>query len=344
MRASEIARLVGGTFESGAGDPELVDVAPLDRAGPEHLTFLADPKYLLYLEGAQAGAVLISESLTMRGSTSLPRIVVRDVHGALATLLARFHPEPAPRPGIHSTAVIGAGVRLGEGVTIGPYAILGDQAVIGARSRIGPHAVVGAGAELGNEVVIHAAVTLYPGVRLGDRCIIHSGARIGSDGYGYTWADGGHRKVPQVGGCILGRDVEVGANSTIDRGSVGATEIGNGVKIDNLVHIGHNVRIGDHTLIIAQVGISGSVTIGSRATLAGQVGVSGHLKIGDGVVLTAKSGVWGSLTEPGIYSGHPARPHKETLRQQASLARLPRLIERLRALEQAVFGRNQSKE
>jgi UDP-3-O-[3-hydroxymyristoyl] glucosamine N-acyltransferase len=341
LKASEAAELVEGTFE-GSADPDLVDVAPLDRAGPEHLSFLADPKYLPYLEGAQAGAVLIAESLTMRGSTTLPRIVVKDVHGALATLLTRFHPPPAVQPGIHPTAILGSGAQLGEDVTIGPYAVLGSGVQVGPGTQVGTHCTVGDGVRLGRGVILHADVTIYPGATVGDRTIVHSGARIGSDGYGYRFVDGAHRKIPQVGGCIIGNDVEIGANTTIDRGSVGATEIGDGVKIDNLVHIGHNVRIGPHTLVVAQVGISGSVVIGSRVTLGGQVGVGGHLHIGDGVVVAAKSGVWGSLMEPGVYSGNPARPHKETLRQQAGLARLSGLVRRLRALERAVFGREDS--
>jgi UDP-3-O-[3-hydroxymyristoyl] glucosamine N-acyltransferase len=321
-----------------------VDVAPLDRAGPEHLSFLADPKYLPYLANAQAGAVLIAESLTMRGSTTLPRIVVRDVHRALATLLQRFHPEPVSEPGIHPTAVLGKGVEAGLDVVIGPYVVVGAGVGVGAGARLGAHCVIGDGCRIGAGVVLHPGVTLYPGVVIGDRSIVHSGARLGADGYGYTWVDGAHHKVPQVGGCVIGRDVEIGANSTIDRGSIGSTEIGDGVKIDNLVHIGHNVRVGAHSLIVAQVGVSGSVEIGSRATLGGQVGVSGHLRIGDGVILAAKSGVWGDITEPGVYSGNPARPHKEVLRQQAGIARLSGLIKRLRELERAVFGRNESEE
>ena len=343
MKASEIARLVSGTFE-GQADPELVDVAPLDRAGPQHLSFLADAKYLAYLDGAQAGAVLIAESLTMRGSTKLPRIVVKDVHRALASLLEQFHPAPIQAPGIHPTAVLGTGVRLGDGVSVGAYVVLGAGVVMGAGSIIGPHTVIGDGCELGTNVVVHSGVTLYSRVKVGDRSIIHSGARIGSDGYGYATVGGEHRKIPQVGSCILGNDVEVGANTTIDRGSIGATEIGDGVKIDNLVHIGHNCRIGSHTLIVALVGVSGSTTIGRGVMIGGQVGTKGHMRIGDNVVIAGQSGVWGDLLEPGVYSGNPARPHKDELKSQASLARLPKLMQRLRALEQAVFGRKSSGE
>jgi UDP-3-O-[3-hydroxymyristoyl] glucosamine N-acyltransferase len=343
LKASEIAQLVEGTFK-GSADPDLVDLAPLDRAGPEHLSFLADPKYLPYLANAQAGAVLIAESLTNRGSTTLTPNVVRDVHNALLTLLQRFHPEPVPEPGIHPTAVLGAGVAIGQNIVIGPYAVLGEGVVVGSGTRVGAHCTVAEGCRIGAGVVLHPGVTLYPGVVIGDRSIVHSGARLGADGYGYTWKDGGHRKVPQVGGCVIGNDVEIGANTTIDRGSIGSTEIGDGVKIDNLVHIGHNVRVGAHSLIVAQVGVSGSVDIGKGATLGGQVGVGGHLRIGDGVIVAAKSGVWGTITEPGVYSGSPARPHKETLRQQAGIARLAGVVKRLRALERAVFGRNDSEE
>ncbi len=343
MKASEIARLVSGSFE-GPTDPELVDIAPLDQAGPQHLSFLADAKYLPYLEGAQAGAVLIAESLTMRGSTKLPRIVVKDVRHALAKLLEQFHPAPPVQPGIHSTAILGAGVRLGPDVSIGPYVVLGEGVGVGAGTCIGANSVIGDACELGAAVVIHPGVTLYARVKVGDRSIIHSGARIGSDGYGYTLVDGEHRKIPQVGRCIIGNDVEIGANTTIDRGSIGATEIGDGVKIDSQVQIGHNCRIGPHSLIIAQVGMSGSTIVGARVTIGGQTGTKGHLRIADNVVLSARAGVWTDILEPGIYGGNPARPHQDYLKAQASVARLPKLLKRLRALEQAVFGRKSSEE
>lgn len=337
MKASEIAALVGGILE-GTADPELLDLAPIDRAGPEHLTFLADARYASYLEQAQAGAILISESLTARGGTQLPRIVVQDVHRALGVLLARFHPEPEAPPGIHPTAVLGTGVDLGPDVRIGPYAVIGAGTVIGARAQVGANVVVGENCRLGEAVVVHAQATLYRGVRIGARSIIHSGARIGSDGFGYTPTETGLQKIPQAGGCILGEDVEIGANTTIDRGSVGATEIGNGVKIDNLVHIGHNVRVGDHTVIVAQVGISGSTRIGRRVQMGGQAGINGHIEICDGAVIAGQAGVFSSITEPGVYSGWPARPHKETLRTQALTARLPGLLQRLRAVERKLSG------
>lgn len=258
----------------------------------------------------------------MRGSSSLPRIVVKDVYRALALVLEQMYPPTQPLPGVHPSAVLGRGVVLGSDVSIGAGAVIGDRCLIG------------------DGCILHPQVTLYPGVRVGARTIIHSGARIGSDGFGYVPVEGKHQKVPQVGECIIGEDVEIGANTTIDRGSIGATEIGDDVKIDNLVHIGHNVRVGAHSIIVAQTGISGSVTVGQRVTLAGQVGVVGHLRIADNVTIGGKSVVWGSIDEPGVYSGNPARPHKESLRTQAAVARLPELMKRLRALEHKILGKS----
>jgi UDP-3-O-[3-hydroxymyristoyl] glucosamine N-acyltransferase len=339
VKASEIAAVVGGTFEGGA-DPELTGLAPLDRAGPTELSFLAHPRYASYVAVTRAGAVLVAQTLAERATgLGTPGIIVGDVHRALATLLPLFHPEPAPTPGIHATAVIGRAVELGDAVEVGAYAVLGERVRLGASTRVGAHCVIGADCVLGDGVVLHPHVTLYPRARIGPRSILHSGVRVGVDGFGYAFSAGGHQKVPQVGACVIGADVEIGANSTIDRGSVGATEIGDGVKIDNLVHIAHNVRIGEHSIIVAQVGIAGSTTIGRGVTLAGQAGIPGHLTIGDGATVAAQAGVFGDIPPGAVYSGYPARPHKESLRASAGMARLPQLVKRIRALEQALFGR-----
>lgn len=337
MKASEIAQLVGGTLEGGS-DPELGGVAPLERAGPEELTFLASPRYLAYLAKSRGGALLIEAALVDRGRTAMPRIVVRDVHKALALVLSQLYAEPRVAPGVHPTAVVGTGTRLGMDVTVGAYAVLGDGVVVGDRVRIGAHTVVGDECELAEDVVLHPHVTLYRGVKVGARSVLHSGARAGRDGFGYVWSDGLHRKVPQVGGCVIGADVEIGANSTVDRGSVGDTEVGDDVKIDNLVHLGHNVRIGPHTVIVAQVGVSGSTTVGRGVTLAGQAGIQGHITIGDGATIGGQAGVFGDVPAGAVYSGYPARPHREALRAQAGVFQLPKLMKRLRALERAIFG------
>jgi UDP-3-O-[3-hydroxymyristoyl] glucosamine N-acyltransferase len=340
VKASAIAQLVGGQLEGGA-DPDITGVAPLDRAGPADLSFLAHAKYAPYVAGSSASVVLVVPALVERVSAR-PRIVVQDVHRALAELLPRLYPPAAPVPGVHATAVIGRGASLGAEVSVAAYAVIGAGVRVGERTRIGPHVTIGDGCEIGEDVVLHAHVSLYPGVRLGARSIVHAGARLGVDGFGYVFADGAHRKVPQVGSCVIGDDVEIGANTTIDRGSIGATEIGRGVKIDNLVHIAHNVRVGDDSIIVAQVGIAGSTTVGKRVTLAGQSGVPGHVHIGDGATVAAKAGVFGDVPAGEVYSGYPARPHRESLRAQAALARLPKLMERLRALERALLGRTGS--
>lgn len=328
----------------GGTDPEITGVSPLDRAGSAELSFLASARYLPYFRGSRAGAVLLTEAHAAEPGYDGARIVVRDVHRALALLLPRLYPEPTPEPGVHPTAVIAEGVVLGAGVSIGPYVVVERDTRLGAGVRVGAHTVVGEGCELADGVVLHAQVTLYPGVRIGARSIIHSGVRLGVDGFGYVFAEGLHRKVPQVGGCHIGADVEIGANSTVDRGSIGFTEIGDNVKIDNMVHIGHNVRVGDRSLLVAQVGVAGSTVIGEGVTLGGQAGVAGHLTIEAGTTVAAQAGVFGDLPGGAVYSGYPARPHKEALRAQAGLSRLPRLIRRIQALEQAIFGRGTPEE
>jgi UDP-3-O-[3-hydroxymyristoyl] glucosamine N-acyltransferase len=333
MKASEIAALVGGAFE-GATDPEISGVAAIDRAGAEDLTFVAHPKYAAYLPQARAAALLVSNELVARADSALPRIVVKDVHRALAQVLAHFYPEARPPAGIHPTAVIGEGAELGNDVVIEAYAVIGARARIGDRVWIGAHTVIGDDCMLADDVRLHPHVTLYSKVTMGERCIMHSGARIGSDGFGYTFVNGQHRKVPQVGGVVIGNDVEIGANSTVDRGSVGPTEIGNGVKIDNLVHVAHNVRIGDLSVIVAQVGISGSTVLGKGVTLAGQSGLPGHLHIGDGATIGAKSAPIGDVPAGATYTGFPAVPHREFLRAQGALLKLHDLQKRVRALEQ----------
>lgn len=343
MKASEIAALVGGTLKGGA-DPELSGVAPLERAQPTELSFLAHPRYVAYVQRSEAGALLVSEELEARVGEGRTRIVVRDVHRALALVLNRLYPERPFEAGVHPTAIVHEEAVLGTGVAVGPYAVIGRGARIGDRARIGAHVVIGEDCEVGDDVVLHPHVTLYPGVRVGPRSILHSGVRVGVDGFGYVFVDGAHRKVPQVGGCRIGADVEIGANTTIDRGSIGETEIGDGVKIDNLVHIGHNVRIGAHSIVVAQVGVAGSSTIGRGVTLAGQVGIPGHVTIGDGATIAAQAGVFGDVPAGAVYSGYPARPHKEALRAQAALFRLPEVMKRIRALERALFGREAAEE
>jgi UDP-3-O-[3-hydroxymyristoyl] glucosamine N-acyltransferase len=343
VKASDIAQLVDGTLKEGGDDPDLTGVAPLDRAGPADLTLLAHARYVRHLEATRAGAILVNRSLADRCGNR-PRIEVEDAHAALARLLPVLYPRGAGALIVHPTAVIGRGVELGEGVHIDAFAVVGAGSKIGDRSRIGAHVVIGENCVLAEEVTLYPHVSLYANVQVGARSILHAGVRAGTDGFGYAFGPTGHTKVPQIGQCIIGADVEIGANTTIDRGSIGATEIGDGVKIDNLVHIAHNVRIGAHSIIVAQVGIAGSTTIGKGVTLAGQAGIPGHLHIGDGATIAAQAGVFGDVPAGETYSGYPARPHKEALRTQAGLARLPDVIRRLSVLEKALSSSKPNEE
>jgi UDP-3-O-[3-hydroxymyristoyl] glucosamine N-acyltransferase len=335
LTAAAIADLIGGRV-IGAADTTISAIAPLDRAGPQDLSFLGAPKYAALFAVSRAGVVLVSPDLADAAGTVAARIVVSKPQDALLSLLPRFHRAPKAEEGIHATAVIGDGVRLGDGISVGAYAVIDAGAVIGRGTVIGPHCVVGAGVEVGEACQLVASVTIYSGSRVGNRVTVHAGARIGSDGFGYVQRDAGggvqHLKIPHVGRCLIEDDVEIGANTTIDRGSIDDTVVGAGTKIDNLVQIAHNVRIGRACLIMAQVGIAGSVRVEDGAMLLGQVGVSGHHTVGKGARLAAQAGVFGDIPAGETWSGYPARPHKEALRAQAALFKLPSLLRRLERL------------
>ena len=336
LTASSIADAVGGTL-TGNGEAVVTSIAPLDRAEPHHLSFLASAKYAPMLAAARPGVLLVSPELADTPGDVPARIVVASPHDAMLSLLAALYPAPVHTPGIHPTAVIGRGVSLGDDVAIGPYVVIGDGARIGDRTSLHPHVVVGAGVTVGSECELYASVTLYPGTTLGARVRVHAGARLGSDGFGYVFRNGVHEKIPHVGRCIVEEGVEIGANTTVDRGSIDDTVIGAGTRIDNLVQIAHNVRIGRLCLIMSQVGVAGSVRVEDGCILAGQVGVSGHLTVGKGARLAAQAGVFGDIPAGETWSGYPARPHREALRAQAAMFRLPSLI---RALERLVGGKD----
>ena len=319
---------------------EVHGVAPLSLAGPEQIGLLADGRYLEHVGESRAGALLVSRALTDRLNDprrNRPHLVVDDAHQALATLLDRFHPEVLDDPEIHPTAVIGPDTRLGERTRIGPYAVLEAGVSVGSDTTIGAHVVVGAGSQVGDQVVLHPHAVLYPGTRIGSRSIVHSGACVGVDGFGYVASDaGGLRKVPHVGTCELEEDVEIGANTTIDRGSIGPSRVETGAKLDNLIQLGHNVVIGPHSMLAAQVGIAGSTRLGAGVLSGGQAGIGGHMSIGDGARLAAQAGVTGDVA-PGVeVMGFPARPRREFLRMAAARARLPDLVKRVRRLEERV--------
>jgi UDP-3-O-[3-hydroxymyristoyl] glucosamine N-acyltransferase len=331
LTAEAIAAAVGGAVE-GDATAQVTGVAPLDRADVTHLTFLASAKYAPLAEGRELGVLLVTDELAHVGRARA-RIVVKNPHEAMLPLLPLLYPAPAHAAGIHPSASLGRGVVLGDDVSIGPGVVLGAGARLGSRTRLDAHVVVGAGVEIGEDCHVYPSVTLYPGTRVGDRVRLHAGVRIGSDGFGYVFSDGAHVKIPHVGRCIIEHDVEIGANTTIDRGSIDDTVIGAGTKIDNLVMVAHNVRIGRLCLLMSQVGIAGSARIEDGCIIAGQVGIAGHVTIGKGARLAAQAGVFGSVPAGETWSGYPARPHKEALRAQAAMFKLPSLI---RALERLV--------
>jgi UDP-3-O-[3-hydroxymyristoyl] glucosamine N-acyltransferase len=339
LTASSIAAAVGGTLV-GDGSATVTGIAPLDRAQPHHLTFLSNARYAPLLLAADAGVLLVTPELAESPGAARARVLVAKPHDAMLSLLAQLHPPAVRVPAIHPTVILGRGVVLGDDVSLGAYVVVGDGARIGARTQLHAHVVVGAGVEIGEDCEVFPGVTLYPGASLGARVTVHAGARIGSDGFGYVYRDGAHAKIPHVGRCIVESDVEIGANTTIDRGSIDDTVIGAGTKIDNLVHIAHNVRIGRLCLIIAQVGIAGSVRVEDGAVLGGQVGISGHHTIGKGAKLAAQAGVFGDIPAGETWSGYPARPHREALRAQAAMFRLPSLM---RALERLVGNPKETK-
>ena len=339
LTIAEVARIAGGEVERGAPERTVRGVKPLDEAGPDDLSFVAEARYHPYIHASRAAALLVARGAAVELPDGMAAVRVDDPRRALARILPVLHPPPPHVPGVHPTAVLGEGVAVDATASVGAYAVLGDGTRVGARARIHPHVVAGRGCEIGEEVVLHPHVTLYDGVRIGARSIVHGGARLGSDGFGFVPGAGRLEKVPQVGGCVIGEDVEIGANTTIDRGSVGDTVVGRGTKIDNLVQIGHNCRIGDQVIIVSQVGISGSTKVGDGAVLGGQAGVQGHVEIGAGAKVGGQAGVTASVPAGAVVSGYPARPHREALRVQAAVFGLPKLVERLKALEKAVFGR-----
>ncbi len=335
LTLQEVAEIVGGRLV-GPGAVKIRSVAPVEEAGSEELGLLATKRYARFVPESAAGALLVSAELEATVDEGIPMVVVDDAHRALAALLRHLHPEKRPEARIHPTAVLGRGVRLGNDVGLGPYSVVEDGAEIGDGCRIGAHVVVGRDARLGRGCVLHPHVVLYARTVLGDDVIVHSGARLGVDGFGYTFEDGAHRKVPQVGRCVVEDGVEIGANTTLDRGSIGDTVIGRGTKLDNLIQLGHNVRVGALSLMASMVGVAGSTRIGSGVLLGGQAGVIGHLEVGDGAQIAAAARVMRDVPAGETVAGDPARPNREYLRTRAMVERLPRLAKRIKALEEAV--------
>ena len=328
----ELADYLGGTV-AGDENKTVTGVASLDDAADHQITFLANPRYAPKVALTGAGAVVLPPGAERHGRNA---VHVANPYLAFAKLLTLFHVAPREPKGILEGAHVGRNVTLGSDVTIYPGAVIGDGTTLGDRVTVYPGVVLYEGVTLGNDVTLHANVVVYQGCRIGNRVTIHAGTIIGSDGFGYAPDGDGFYKIPQLGIVVIEDDVEIGANTTIDRAALAATVIGRGTKIDNLVMIAHNCVIGENCTIVSQVGISGSTKLGKRVTLAGQVGVAGHLEIGDNVMVGAKSGIPGNLPAGSMVSGIPAYNHRDWLRVSAMVPKLPELKKTVADLEKRI--------
>ena len=330
LTARAVADLVGGRL-LGDGGIRIHSVRSLDRAGPDALSFAISVRYAADLDSSKAGAVLVPEALAT-GAGPGTRIVVPDPYGALVRVLHALYPSESPEAGIDPTARIGTGAAIGPEVSIGPYVVLGRNVRLGARCRLAQGVSLGDGVVIGDDTTLGPGVVCYTGTRIGNRVVLKAGAVLGGDGFGYLSDAKGHTRIPHVGGCILEDEVEVGSNTCIDRGSIDDTVVGRATKLDNLVQVGHNVRIGERCLIMAGVGIAGSTRVGNDVILAGHVGVTDHLAIGDRARIAAKSAIFGDVPAGASFSGHPARPHRQFLRAQAAMYRLAAIVDELERL------------
>lgn len=335
MKLSELAGFLGGKLE---GDPEftITGIAKIEEADSGQVTFISNSKYEKYLSSTRAQALICSPDIQVPENGPKHVIRVSDPYTAFLFTLERFNPPLNwTDGGIHPTAQVDPSARLGTNVTLGPGVVVYKDARIGNNTRIYANSVVGPSASIGENCLIYPNVTVYHQVQIHNRVIIHSGTVIGSDGFGFVpGMDGVYRKIPQMGFVILEDDVEIGANTAVDRATLGATVIKQGTKLDNLIQIAHNVNIGENTVLAAQVGVAGSVKVGSNCQIGGQVGIAGHLEVVNHVSIGAQSGVSKSLTQPGTtYFGTPAKPIKEAFRLEGSMRQLPALFRQIKELE-----------
>jgi UDP-3-O-[3-hydroxymyristoyl] glucosamine N-acyltransferase len=332
----ELAEYLGCGLE---GDPcaQVSGVASPASALAEHLIYVESPRHLESARTSAANSVVIAPGLSLPGKNLLR---AKDPKVAFARAAEWLLPAPPIAKGIHPTALIAPSAQLAAGVAVGPYAVLEEEVTVGAGTEIAAYCFLGRGVRIGEACRFYPRVTLYPGCRVGNRVILHSGVVIGSDGFGYVVDNGKQRKFPQIGDAEVHDDVEIGASTTIDRGSLGRTVIGRGVKLDNLVHVAHNVSIGENTVIAAQTGVSGSSVIGKNVVVGGQVGIADHCELEDGAVAGAQAGIpSGKIVHRGqIVWGTPARPLEKYKKQFAWFSRLPELAERLKKLEGRIFA------
>lgn len=333
MRVDEIARALNAPYE-GSGDVEIFGAAALESAGSDEIAFVGNRKAAAQAAQSTAGCLLVTNDFPA-GRTL---IRVSDPRAGFATVIGLLYPPPPVIPGIHPTAVISADADIAASAAIGPHATIGAGARIGERTAIGAGCAVGPRVHIGDDCLLHPHVTIYENVTVGHRAILHSGCVLGADGFGFVRGPDGYQKFPQVGRVEIGDDVEIGANSCVDRAALGVTRIGDGVKLDNMVHIGHNCSIGKHVVIAAQTGLSGGVVVEDFAVIGGQVGIGDKARIETGAVLGSGCGILTSkiVRKGQVVWGTPARPLKEHLEQLANLARLPKLRDQVTELEKRV--------
>ncbi len=335
LTLQELARLVGGELE---GPPERMvsGLKGIEEAGPSEVAFLANPKYAKALPRCRAGVVLVRRDQQVPQGLAVIR--VDDPYLAYAKLLTKAVSKPYQPLGVHPRAVVEQGAEIGREVTIHALAYVGPGAKIGDRVILHPGVYVGPGAQVGDDSELRPNVVLEAGCVVGRRCLIHAGTVIGADGYGFVRDGEGYFKIPQVGVVQIDDDVELGALNTVDRAATGRTWIQRGVKTDNMVHVAHNCVIGEHTLLVAQVGISGSTKVGKNVVLGGQVGVAGHITVGDGVMAAGGTGIAKDVEPGAVIGGVPAMPHQLWLRTSSLIRRLPDLFKRVRSLEKRLAG------
>jgi UDP-3-O-[3-hydroxymyristoyl] glucosamine N-acyltransferase len=326
----ELANLIGGEVIGNAG-LTISGIASIEKAREGEITFIAQSKYLPRARETKASAIIAAQTIE---AIDKPLILTDNPYLAYAKIATLFHRHPQPKRGIAENTIVGEETRIGKDVSIYPFVFIGKNVTIADGVIIYPHTFIGDGTCIDQETIIYSNVSLRERCRNGTRVIIHSGTVIGSDGFGFAPDGNRYYKIPQVGTVQIDDDVEIGANNTIDRGALGTTWLKRGVKTDNLVHIAHNVVVGEDTLLVAQVGISGSTTIGNHVTLAGQVGVVGHLEIGDNTIVGAKTGVSGSVPADAVVSGYPHMPHRQWLKSSRCYPLLPEMRKTLKHLEE----------
>jgi UDP-3-O-[3-hydroxymyristoyl] glucosamine N-acyltransferase len=344
MKVIEIAEWLGLPFE-GEADRNVQQAAPIESAGPAQIAFATPKKAQREVEASHAGCLIVPQDFDNAGGHTIIR--AKDPRTVFAKIVARLHPPRRPEPGVHPSAVVSPSAQIGEGVAIGPMAVVSDDVVLGERTSIGAQCFLGRGARIGADCTLHSGVKIYDHAEVGARTILHSGVVLGADGFGVARTASGYEKFPQIGRVVVGCDVEMGANTTVDRAALGATTIGDGAKFDNLVHVGHNCTIGKHVIIVAQTGVAGGSVIEDWCVIGGQVGIGDNVRIKSGAILGSKSGVLTGKILPGngqVYWGVPARPLKQYLEILALEGRLPEMKAALDSLLKLVPGSGKPKD